>query len=206
MQGDAWSKNKFMLKPGQWTDDGSMALCLCDTLLVHGALSDEALCDLRLRFLCWWELGLNCSFCYDEERRGFGAVGLGGNISMSFGDFLRKKQPATSAGDHNVSGNGSVMRNSPVCARFHNDTEEAMKNAELQSRTTHQGTEAAECCRLMALICTRAMQVRGKRNNDTFIFKKQKKRTVLLMEGLILIKFFLNLKVKFMPCNAWQTV
>jgi ADP-ribosyl-[dinitrogen reductase] hydrolase len=59
----------------QWTDDGSMALCLADCLLVHDVLSDEGLKDLRLRFLAWWELGYNNAFSLDESRRGSGSVG-----------------------------------------------------------------------------------------------------------------------------------
>jgi ADP-ribosyl-[dinitrogen reductase] hydrolase len=158
--GDAcWNSSRFFLKPGQWTDDASMALCAVDSLLVHGSFAAPgALQDLRLRFLCWWELGLNNAFQRDEERRGGGSVGLGGNISMSFPDFRRNKGAATEAGDRNTSGNGSVMRNAAVCCAFWDDSATAMEQAALQSRTTHQGVEAAECCRLMAWLCSKAAQ------------------------------------------------
>lgn len=45
--------NKFGLLPGQWTDDASMALCLAESLIAHGALHPH---DLRLRFMLWWNL------------------------------------------------------------------------------------------------------------------------------------------------------
>ena len=77
---------------------------------------------------------------------------------MSFPEFVRNRGAFTTAGDKKTSGNGSVMRNAGVCCAFWADSEEAMRQAALQSRTTHQGTEAAECCRLMALLCTRAAQ------------------------------------------------
>lgn len=109
-----------------------------DCLLVHGHVDCK---DLRLRFLNWWEYGYNNAFAYDEERRGGGSIGLGGNISMSFGEFKREKGDFTTAGDTNVSGNGSVMRNGAVPCRFWNDTEKAMQESWKQSRTTHQVRE-----------------------------------------------------------------
>lgn len=45
-------------------------------------------------------------------------MGLGGNISQSFGEFRHKKLPYTQAGDKNTSGNGSIMRNAPICIYF----------------------------------------------------------------------------------------
>lgn len=157
MGDENWTKTRFFLKPGQWTDDASMALCLADSLLVHGQLNPK---DLRLRFLNWWEFGYCNAFALDEERRGGSSIGLGGNISMSFGEFKRNQGDFTSAGDTNVSGNGSVMRNSPVPCLFWDNVEKAMEQASMQSRTTHQGVEASECCRLMSFICCMAAQNR----------------------------------------------
>ena len=73
MGDECWDSGRFFLKPGQWTDDASMALCLVDTLLVHGSLTaPNALQDLRLRFMCWWELGRNVSglvSCSEKMRQ-----------------------------------------------------------------------------------------------------------------------------------------
>jgi hypothetical protein len=60
---------------------------------------------------------------------------LGGNISMSFNDFLRAPAPFTSAGDKDVSGNGSVMRNAAVCCRFWRDSERAMEQVSPKKRS-----------------------------------------------------------------------
>jgi ADP-ribosyl-[dinitrogen reductase] hydrolase len=161
MAGDAWSDMRFFLKPGQWTDDASMALCIADSLLISGREHGIDGCDLRLRFLHWWNLGYNNAFANDPSRRGGSSVGLGGNISMSFGDFLRNKTPKTNAGDEFTSGNGSVMRNSPVACCYWNDTERAMAESEKQSLTTHRGLEAAQCSRMLSFVCTRAAQMRS---------------------------------------------
>lgn len=151
---------RFSLKPGQWTDDASMALCLADSLLVSGREQGVDGRDLRLRFLNWWEFGYNNAFANDIERRYGSSVGLGGNISMSFGEFIRNKGEATTAGDEFTSGNGSIMRNSPVPCCYWNDTARAMNESEKQSLTTHRGLEAAQCCRLLSWVCTRAAQMR----------------------------------------------
>lgn len=141
-----------------------MALCVADCLLVHGDLECR---DLRLRFLNWWELGYNNAFCRDPDRRGGGSIGLGGNISMSFGEFRRVRGEFTTAGDEHVSGNGSVMRNGSVPCRYWDEPEKGMEVAYRQSKTTHQGHEAAECCRLMTFVCCTAAQRRKQGRNYT---------------------------------------
>jgi len=161
-----WKKggyNRFRLKPGQWTDDASMMLCLADSLLVCRGFDGI---DLRLRFLNWWKLGYNNAFGWDEERKkgGAGSVGLGGNISGSMEEFTRVQEPFTSAGDKVTSGNGSVMRNAPSSLFYakDGDVDEACETAYKQSKTTHQGDEAAECCRLLTFVTLHFVAGQGK--------------------------------------------
>lgn len=146
---DAWTSqlgNSFSLKPGQWTDDASMGLCLAESLIKCGKFNPI---DLRVRFLNWWSFGYRNAFGYDELKH---SVGLGGSIKLSFDEFLSKQTKYTTAGDKNTSGNGSIMRLAPVPIYYMEDVEKAMKIAYKQSKTTHQGDEAAECCRLMTFI------------------------------------------------------
>ena len=163
-QSDVWEqpgKNKFRLKPGQWTDDTSMALCLADSLLVH---QDFVPKDLRLRFLNWVQFGYNNSFALNEIQRG--SVGLGGNISLSMGEFKRNQTEYTTAGDRNTSGNGSLMRLAPVPIYYHNDVNKAMEIAYKQSKTTHQGDEAAELCRLLTFLIVHAINYENENVDD----------------------------------------
>ena len=157
-QQEVWSKpgyNSFGLKPGQWTDDASMALCLADTLLVHQRLEPQ---DLRLRFLNWWAFGYNNAFGYDTaSARHGGSVGLGGNISQSMSEFYRHRTPYTEAGDRYTSGNGSLMRNGPVPVFFAHEREAALDAAYKQSKTTHQGDEAAAACQLLTHVVVAAI-------------------------------------------------
>ncbi len=150
--------NTFGLKPGQWTDDFSMANCLAESLLVH---DEFAPIDLRLRFACWWTLGYCNAFGFSDTPRH--SVGLGGNISLSFREFMRDPSiEYTRAGDLNTSGNGSVMRNSPVPTRYARDINKAMEIAYKQSKTTHQGDEAAELCRLLTFVCIKGIETGDK--------------------------------------------
>lgn len=54
----------FNLKPGQWTDDTSMALCLAESLLTKNGFDAV---DQMGRYLNWWHWGYLSSTgeCFD---------------------------------------------------------------------------------------------------------------------------------------------
>mmetsp|Transcript_71325 Transcript_71325/g.126034 ORF Transcript_71325/g.126034 Transcript_71325/m.126034 type:complete len:487 (-) Transcript_71325:93-1553(-) len=159
---EIWRKpgyNSFHLKPGQWTDDGSMALCILDSLICCNGFDAY---DLRQRFHGWDKFGYNNSFGRDPKKRKRGSVGLGGNISSSMREWKTEATPATTAGDGFTSGNGSLMRNSPVPVWFRKDLDTGLEVASRQSRTTHGGHEAAELCRLLTFICIRFINGAGR--------------------------------------------
>ena len=159
----------FSLQPGQWTDDTSMGLCIADSLLMNnGKLSEH---DIMHRFIAWWRGGYNNAFRYNKSPRH--SVGLGGNISLSFRnylDFYNKTKnlanPKTNAGDENTSGNGSIMRNAAIPICFHNNINLAMENAKNQSLITHQGLEAKECCSLLTHIIVKIFK--GEKKDNIF--------------------------------------
>lgn len=49
-------KNRFGLRPGQWTDDFSMGVCLADSLLVSKGFQPL---DLRMRFVVSLRSGID---------------------------------------------------------------------------------------------------------------------------------------------------
>jgi ADP-ribosyl-[dinitrogen reductase] hydrolase len=146
----------FGLLPGQWTDDASMGLCLADSLLWCRGLD---VFDLKVRFLNWWEYGYNNAFRLASMPQH--SIGLGGNISMSFSEFKSTGAVYTRQGDKETCGNGSLMRNGAPAAFFHDDYEAAVNCARQQSYLTHQGTEAAECCALLAHLVHKAINTPG---------------------------------------------
>jgi len=49
----------FRLQPGHWTDDTSMALCMCESLLVNGSFNGR---DIMFKFLAWFDDGhMSCT-------------------------------------------------------------------------------------------------------------------------------------------------
>ena len=128
---------------GVWTDDCSMALCLADSILARNFDFDPV--DLRYRFMLWLDFGLN------NGGRPY-SIGLGGNISISMYEFEKQQDPYTEEGDKFNNGNGSVMRLCPSAIGYADDVNKAMEVSAKQSKTTHNGDEASECCRLLAKI------------------------------------------------------
>lgn len=125
--------------------------------------------EMRLRFLNWVYFGYNNTFGKDDTTPGYGSsCGLGSNVRSSIVEFM--KDPTcelTKAGDLNTSGNGSIMRLAPVpifCLKLVENVDNtelldsALKMAHKHSKTTHQGDEAAELCRLMTFIIINAVK------------------------------------------------
>ncbi len=62
---------------------------------------------MRYLFILWLEHGLN------NGGRPY-SIGLGGNISISMYEFMKKQDDYTEEGDRFNNGNGSLMRLAPV--------------------------------------------------------------------------------------------
>ncbi|CAK9101992.1 ADP-ribosylarginine hydrolase Tri1 (Immunity protein Tri1) (Tri1-Sp) [Durusdinium trenchii] len=144
--------NKFRLKPGQWTDDTSMALCMADSLLVHEGYNGA---DIRLRFWNWWHRGYNNAFRRDRSRRA--SVGLGGNIAVSLKDIDGSPSPRFESQSEDA-GNGSIMRLAPVPIFFSHSCEQAAHYSEESSRTTHPGKMAAAACHFLGFFLSKAIR------------------------------------------------
>lgn len=131
----------FRLKPGEWTDDTSMALCLADSLLEHQGLDPT---DLMERFRRWRDEGYNSvnGRCFD----------IGSTTTQAISRYVRTRQPFAGVVDASAAGNGSIMRLAPVALFHAGNIEAADADAVLQSRTTHGAPECLDSCRLMARI------------------------------------------------------
>jgi ADP-ribosylglycohydrolase len=141
----------FHLKPGEWTDDTSMALCLAESLLERGAFDPV---DQLARYLRWKRTGYLSStgHCFD----------IGGTVMKSLARFERSSEIWADGSDPYSAGNGSIMRLAPVPLFFAHDPELAISNAALSSRTTHGHPEAIDACRYLAGLIVGALQGRTK--------------------------------------------
>ncbi len=124
------------LRPGQWTDDTSMALCLATSLIERRGF--DAM-DQVQRYVRWWKDGYLSStgHCFD--------IGITTRAALS--RFINTGQPYAGASNPRTAGNGSLMRLAPVPMYFAGDVEEAIDRSADSSRTTHGAMEAVDACR-----------------------------------------------------------
>lgn len=129
----------FRLKPGEWTDDTSMALCLAESLVTKGAFDPVH----QLETYCRWERDGHLSvkgYCFD----------IGNATHAALDRFKRNPEPFCGDPSPNAAGNGSLMRLAPAPLAFARDPERAIALAGESSRTTHAAAECVEACRYFA--------------------------------------------------------
>ncbi len=141
----------FSLKPGQWTDDTSMALCLAESLLAKGGF-DAA--DQMTRYSNWWHWGYLSSTgdCFD----------IGMTVQSALARFALTGDPLSGSTDPHTAGNGSLMRLAPVVLFAYPDVPTVLRYAAESSRTTHAAPEAVESCQLFASLLCAVLASRSK--------------------------------------------
>jgi ADP-ribosyl-[dinitrogen reductase] hydrolase len=136
----------FDLKPGEWTDDTSMALCLGTSLLECGGFDAR---DQMERYCRWWREGYLSSNgrCFD----------IGGTVADALRRYQDGGDPYSGSTSPRSAGNGSIMRLAPVPMLFTPAEDAVVHYAGESSRTTHGCDEAVDACRLLGLIVARAL-------------------------------------------------
>jgi ADP-ribosyl-[dinitrogen reductase] hydrolase len=131
----------FGLKPGQWTDDTSMALCLAESLLARGGFDAR---DQMGRYLNWWKWGYLSATgtCFD----------IGMTVRSALERFESTGEPFSGSLDPETAGNGSLMRLAPVALFYGPNVDEVVQFSAQSSRTTHGAPEAVECCQLLGSV------------------------------------------------------
>ncbi len=129
----------FGLRPGEWTDDTSMALCLAESIVETGGF--DPLDQVR-RYVRWWREGHLSSngVCFD----------IGTTTRAGLAAFERTSRPFSGPTSEHTAGNGSLMRLAPVPMACYADPGEAMRLAGESSRTTHGAPECVAACRYFA--------------------------------------------------------
>ena len=138
----------FLLKPGQWTDDTSMALCIADSLLAMGRYDSF---DVMERYQRWFSKGYRSSTdrCFD----------IGGQVRAALFDFEHEQRVPVTAERSNRAGNGAIMRLAPiVIAGFeHREIREIVVTAGLSARETHYSVEAEAGTEVFAALLVGAL-------------------------------------------------
>lgn len=133
------------IRPGEWTDDTSLALALADSITCAG----WDLNDQMRRYLSWRDQGQYSVIgrCFD----------IGVTTCSSLQRF-KASGDARASGDKDEysSGNGSLMRLAPVPIRyahlFPDRLEELSRLAAESSLTTHATEQCLSACRYLALL------------------------------------------------------
>jgi ADP-ribosylglycohydrolase len=137
----------FGLKPGQWTDDTSMALCLADSLVERRGFDPV---DQMSRYVRWWQHGVMSSNgeCFD----------IGNTVRSALQSFMDTGEPYSGSTRSDTAGNGSLMRLAPVPLYFAKHPVEAIKRSGESSCTTHGAATAVDACRYYGGLIVGAVQ------------------------------------------------
>jgi ADP-ribosyl-[dinitrogen reductase] hydrolase len=141
----------FRLKPGEWTDDTSMALCLAESLIEVKGFDPE---DQMKWYLRWYREGHLSSTgkCFD----------IGNTTRDALVRFERTGEPYSGSVDKYSAGNGSIMRLAPVPLFFAGDPEKAIEMSGESSRTTHGNILCIDACRYLGGLIVGAVNGVGK--------------------------------------------
>ncbi len=136
----------FNLKPGQWTDDTSMALCLAESLIECRGFNPQ---DQMERYVRWWKEGYLSSTgtCFD----------IGSTTRTALAAFLKTGNPISGPSDSYSAGNGSLMRLAPVPMFYAGNPREAIEKSGESSKTTHGAPAAVDACRYFGALIVGAL-------------------------------------------------
>src|SRR5215218_10823652 len=129
----------FGLRPGEWTDDTSMALCLAESLIECRGF--DPIDQLR-RYVRWYREGhwSSTGRCFD----------IGNATRAALERFERTGEPFPGDAAPDAAGNGPLMKLAPVVLAFVDRPQDAVRFACESARTTHGAVEARDACRYFA--------------------------------------------------------
>jgi len=136
----------FNLKPGQWTDDTSMSLCLAESLIECRGFNPR---DQMERYVRWWREGYLSSTgtCFD----------IGNTTRTALATFMKTGNPLSGPIDSYSAGNGSLMRLAPVPMFYAGNPREAIEKSGESSKTTHSAPVAVDACRYFGALIVGAL-------------------------------------------------
>jgi ADP-ribosyl-[dinitrogen reductase] hydrolase len=136
----------FRLKPGEWTDDTSMALCLAESLIIKQTFDPV---DQMQRYLRWYKEGhLSANGrCFD----------IGNTTRQALRKFEKSGDPYSGSTEPRSAGNGSIMRLTPVPLFYAQNAAEAIEKSGFSSKTSHQLPVTIDACRYLGALIVGAV-------------------------------------------------
>ncbi|WP_049022792.1 ADP-ribosylglycohydrolase family protein, partial [Enterobacter ludwigii] len=131
----------FHLKPGEWTDDTSMALCLAETYLSENRMHTDI---LRKYLVKWYLNGDNSSNgrCFD----------IGNTTRFALEQYLRIGPSWYGNTEKHTAGNAGVIRQAPVSIFRRKSLRAIYFESQAQSRATHGAVESINACQFLGLV------------------------------------------------------
>lgn len=151
-QGDFVNRNKKReRKPGQWTDDTKMALCIADSLIENQSFVPA---DIAIRYVDWFKsgdlrgIGIRCEESIKKLLAGVSYLEAG-KKPTAIGARI-KKVGDPSIGD--FCGNGTLMRVAPIGVMYRKDAVQLKEVAINEANITHHHPDARDASWAMATI------------------------------------------------------
>jgi ADP-ribosyl-[dinitrogen reductase] hydrolase len=139
---DKYNHN-FDLPPGFWTDDTSMCLCLAQSLIDNNGKINQF--DQVEKYTAWFRHGYMSSndVCFD----------IGRSTRNSILQFEKTGNYISIFDLDKFSGNGGIMRLTPIMIAFRNKSiQECMIACEQSSKTTHSSKIAIDAAKILGSI------------------------------------------------------
>ena len=148
----------FGWRPGEWTDDTSMAIAIAEVTAEGMSLDTVAARDrIAARWARWAteanDVGLQTRSVLSAATR---AARSRGEVAPT-ADDLRSAADAHHVGTGRSAGNGSLMRTAPIALAYLDDPIALVRVAYEISATTHHDPEAGEACALWCLAIRHAV-------------------------------------------------
>ncbi len=124
-------------KPGEWTDDTGMAVCIAQGILEN---PNDPVPGTGQRFLEWSSTAKDVGGTISAALQGF----------RSTGDWAEASSSTHQARSGRAAGNGSLMRTLPVALAY-DDPEEMLLHSARLSAMTHWDPQAEICCAIYCL-------------------------------------------------------
>lgn len=155
-----WMKTWSNIPTGTWSDDGSQALCLLETLLEEPDCYESLMVTFSKKLIAWKNEGY---LAVDNNRFDIGIQTDLALREIEAGLRTDLLAPASKEHDDKSNGNGSLMRALPVALMsVKQDPLAVVYTAELQSHVTHPHKRSKLTCALYSLVARNLLLGEGK--------------------------------------------
>ncbi len=138
-------------KPGEWTDDTSMAIAIAEIAATGADLRDEQALNYIVDRWHWWSRNAKD---IGVQTRSVLSAAAGKGLSAR---TAREEAAAMHARTGRAAGNGSLMRTAPVALAYLDDEAGLVEAARAISDLTHHDLDAGDACVLWCIAIRHAI-------------------------------------------------